>query len=292
MVNHNGRKPDWLRKKMTLGSLREMQVLLGEGRLHTVCEEAMCPNIGECFSKKQATFLILGKHCTRACSFCAVTKGAPLPPDPGEPARVADAAARMGLRHVVITSPTRDDLADGGAAQFAATVQALRAKLPDARVELLIPDFREFDLALATVAQSGAAIIGHNIETVPRLYHVRKGADYARSLRVLHKLAGLNSRIRTKSALMLGLGETEAEVLAVMADLLASGCGLLSIGQYLSPGPAYEAVAEYVKPERFDYFRQKGLEMGFAHIQSSPYTRSSYLAEGYLEWENPKRYFV
>jgi len=282
MLDEIRRKPEWLRKKMTLSSLQEVEKLLKAGRLHTVCEEAMCPNIGECFAKKQATFLILGNQCTRACSFCNVSKGTPPAVDAGEPARVAEAVRTMGLRHVVITSPTRDDLPDGGAGHFAETVRAIKDMDASVRVELLIPDFRENDAALATAAASGAEIIGHNIETVPRLYHVRKGADYRRSLRVLKRLGELNPDVATKSGLMLGFGETEAEVLDVMQALLDAGCRLLSIGQYLSPSGGHATVVEYVAPERFEFFKVKGLEMGFDHIQSSPYTRSSYMAEAYL----------
>lgn len=276
-------KPEWLRKKIRPSALEEMESLLGEERLHTVCEEAMCPNIGECFAKKQATFLILGNQCTRACSFCNVSKGHPLPVDPGEPERVADAIMKMGLRHVVVTSPTRDDLDDGGAGHFAQTVRAIKAQDASVRVELLIPDFKENDAALKTAATSGAEIIGHNLETVPRLYHVRKGAEYERSLRVLKRLRELNPDIATKSGIMLGLGEKETEVLRLMEDLLERGCRLLSIGQYLAPSPEHTPVAEYVEPERFDYFREIGLAMGYDYIQSSPYTRSSYMAENYLK---------
>lgn len=283
MLSEIKRKPEWLKKKITLSSLAEVKKLLNAGRLHTVCEEAMCPNIGECFAKKQATFLILGNQCTRACGFCNVSKGTPLPVDVGEPERVAEAVKAMELRHVVITSPTRDDLADGGAGHFAATVRAIKEMDSSVRVELLIPDFRENNAALATAATSGAEIIGHNMETVPRLYHVRKGADYTQSLRVLKKLNELNPDAATKSGLMLGFGETETEVLAVMGDLLDAGCRLLSIGQYLSPSSEHTPVVEYVEPERFEFFKVKGLEMGFAHIESSPYTRSSYMAHEYLQ---------
>ncbi len=275
------RKPEWLRKKIRPSALGEVETLLAKGRLHTVCEEAMCPNITECFAKKQATFLILGNQCTRACSFCNVSKGHPLPVDPGEPGRVAEAVAAMGLRHVVITSPTRDDLDDGGAGHFARTVAAIKAQDASVRVELLIPDFRENVAALETVATSGAEIVGHNLETVPRLYHVRKGAAYDRSLRVLQRLHELNPTIATKSGIMLGLGEKEEEVLRLMEELLATGCRLLSIGQYLAPSPEHAPVVEYVEPERFDFFREIGLAMGYDYIQSSPYTRSSYMADEY-----------
>ncbi|WP_294958046.1 lipoyl synthase [Sulfurovum sp.] len=276
-------KPEWLRKKITLSSLREVEAIIAKGRLHTVCQEAMCPNIGECFSKKQATFLILGKQCTRQCTFCSVSKEIPLPPDPEEPGHVAQSVEAMGLRHVVITSPTRDDLPDGGAAHFAQTVQAIKQMDDTIVVELLIPDMQEKEAALKTIAHSGAELIGHNLETVPRLYHIRKGAKYERSLRVLKKLSLLNPDIMTKSGIMLGLGEKEEEVTALLHDLLENDCKLLSIGQYLAPSSEYTEVVEFVPPERFDYFRDKGMAMGFRYIKSSPYTRSSYMADEYLK---------
>ncbi len=276
-------KPKWLRKRISLSSLREVEEIIAKGKLHTVCQEAMCPNIGECFSRRQATFLILGNRCTRRCTFCSVPKDVPLPPDPDEPAHVAESVAAMRLRHVVITSPTRDDLRDGGAAHFAATVAAIKALDESIVVELLIPDLQENEAALHTVAHSGAEIVGHNLETVPRLYHIRKGARYDRSLRVLKGLHELNPQLHTKSGIMLGLGEREEEVTQLLRDLLAHDCRLLSIGQYLSPGKAYSDVVEFVPPERFDRFRDIGMEMGFDYIKSSPYTRSSYMAEEYLK---------
>jgi lipoic acid synthetase len=276
------RKPEWLRKKIAFGSHRAMDELLEKGRLHTICEEAMCPNISECFRARQATFLILGTRCTRACSFCNVSKGRPESVDSEEPVRVAEGVRRLGLRHVVITSPTRDDLDDGGAGHFRETVRAVKKVNPSATVELLMPDLQEKETALETVAMSGAEIIGHNVETVPRLYGVRRGAEYARSLRVLEKLARLNPALHTKSGIMLGLGEREEEVLEVMRDLLYAGCRYLSIGQYLAPSSGHAAVAEYVPPERFEAFYEKGMAMGFDHIKSSPYTRSSYMAHDYL----------
>lgn len=277
------RKPEWLRKPIRASALAEVDALLEKGRLNTVCREAACPNIGECFSKGQATFMILGTVCTRACTFCNVSRGTPASPDPEEPANVAEAVRQLGLRHVVITAPTRDDLSDGGAAHFAETVRAVKAFNPTVRVELLISDLHENGAALAAIAGSGAEVVGHNLETVPRLYDVRRGAEYARSLRVLKRLATLNPAAATKSGIMLGLGEREEEVLQLMRDLLGAGCRLLSIGQYLSPSPRHAPVAEYVRPERFDFFREAGMAMGFRYIKSSPYTRSSYLAHEYLE---------
>lgn len=276
-------KPEWLRKKITPSAHKEMITLLGEGDIHTICQEAMCPNISECFGQRVATFMILGVHCTRACSFCAVSRAKPMPPNPLEPENIAQAVSKLGLKHVVITAPTRDDLSDGGAEHFCQTVCSIKALDSSIVVELLISDLQENDSALKQIAMSGAEIIGHNIETVPRLYHVRKGADYNRSLRVLQKLLASNPTCATKSAIMLGLGEKKEEVLQAMEDLLEIGCRYLSIGQYLSPSAEHTSVVEYVEPKVFEFFAKKGLEMGFKHIKSSPYTRSSYMAHEYLE---------
>ncbi len=277
------RKPAWLRKKITPSAHEGVKSLLSEWQVNTVCEEAMCPNISECFRQKLATFMILGTVCTRACTFCAVSKGRPLAVDPHEPEHVARTVRELGLRHVVITSVTRDDLADGGAGHFCETVRAVKALDSAITVELLIPDLKEELQALTDIALSGAEIIGHNMETVPRLYHVRKGAKYERSLRVLKTLAAANPAVATKSGIMLGLGEREEEVIALMQDLLDVGCRYLSIGQYLAPSSGYATVEEYVPPERFDRFREIGTAMGFRFIKSSPYTRSSYMAHEYLE---------
>jgi lipoic acid synthetase len=277
------RKPQWLRKKITLSHHKPMEMLLSDRRLHTICEEAMCPNISECFRDKVATFMILGTICTRACSFCAVSKGKPLMLDPNEPVNIAHAVQELGLRHVVITSSTRDDLSDGGAEHFCKTVRAIKDMDNSITVELLIPDMQENLSALSQVALSTAEIIGHNVETVPRLYDVRRGSNYARSLRVLKKLSELNPAVATKSGIMLGLGERDDEVKHLMQDLLDTGCRYLSIGQYLSPSSTHTPVVEYVQPEKFDYFHAKGIEMGFRYIKSSPYTRSSYMAHEYLE---------
>jgi len=276
-------KPQWLRKKITLSDHSSMKALLGEGLLHTICEEAMCPNISECFRQKVATFMILGTICTRACSFCAVEKGRPMAPNPQEPDNVAQAVKKLGLRHVVITSSTRDDLSDGGAEHFCKTVRAIKDMDDSITVELLIPDMKENLSALSQVARSTAEIIGHNVETVPRLYDVRRGSQFERSLRVLGKLSSMNPAVATKSGIMLGLGERDDEVLGLMQDLLDVGCRYLSIGQYLSPSSAHAAVVEYVEPTRFEYLRKLGMEMGFGYIKSSPYTRSSYMAHEYLE---------
>lgn len=275
------RKPEWLQKKINPAAHAGMEGLLGELRLHTVCQEARCPNITECFRERQATFLILGADCTRLCSFCNVTKRTPLPSDPGEPARVAEAIRRLNLSHVVITSPTRDDLSDGGASLFAESVAAIRSAAPATRVELLIPDFAGSRESLARVVASAPDIIGHNVETVPRLYHIRAGADYGRSLHVLRTLRELEPAVRSKSGIMLGLGETEEEVLEVLADLRAAGCSFLSIGQYLAPSKSHHPVREFVPPERFEKYRAEALAMRFAHVESGPYVRSSYHAARY-----------
>jgi len=283
MANAIDRKPQWLRKKIRLSSHNQMEVLLDRGRLHTVCEEAMCPNISECFLHKQASFMILGNICTRACSFCAVDRGVPLNLDPKEPANVALAVKELGLQHVVITSSTRDDLMDGGAEHFCQTVNAIKKIDDTIVVELLIPDMHAKEEALSKLANSGAEIIGHNLETVPRLYDVRKGASYERSLQVLKMLLQMNPEISTKSGIMLGFGERDEEVERLMQNLLDVGCEYLSIGQYLSPSHDHAPVVEYIRPEKFEFFRELGMKMGFKYIKSSPYTRSSYMAHEYLE---------
>lgn len=275
------RKPEWLRKKVNPGDQKEMRQLLGELRLNTVCQQALCPNISECFSCGQATFLILGKNCTRLCSFCNVEKTAPLPVDNDEPVRVAEAAGRLKLSHVVVTSPTRDDLSDGGAGIFAATVAAIRRASPATRIELLIPDFQGSVSSLVSVIAARPNIIAHNVETVPRLYEIRNGADYRRSLEVLRTCAEMAPEIRTKSGIMLGMGETAEEVLGVLHDLREVGCAYLSIGQYLAPSRRHYPVQEYVPPERFESLRFLALEMGFSHVESGPYVRSSYHAGKY-----------
>jgi lipoic acid synthetase len=276
-------KPPWLNKKIHLGSCSEMKSLLRGMKLETVCEAASCPNIGECFSRSHATFLILGPQCTRSCSFCNVVKGKPSAPDTGEPARVAEAVKKLVLKHVVITSVTRDDLADGGARIFADTVLNIRKNTPEVTVEVLIPDFKGSRDSLRAVAESGPNIIAHNVETVPSLYRsVRRGSDYKRSLDVLDVIKKISPRLNTKSGVMLGMGEKEAEVVSVMGDLRAVECDFLSIGQYLAPSSLHYPVKEYIAPERFAYYKERGLSMGFSHIESGPYVRSSYMAGEYL----------
>jgi lipoic acid synthetase len=275
------RKPEWLRKKVNQGEQAGMRQLLGELQLNTVCQQALCPNISECFSCGQATFLILGRNCTRQCSFCNVEKATPLPVDREEPARIAEAVQRLRLSHVVITSPTRDDLADGGAAIYSATVAGIRMLTAETRIELLVPDFQGRRESLECVVASRPDIIAHNIETVPRLYHVRSGADYARSLDVLKRCGELDRQIGIKSGIMLGMGESEDEVNQVMRDLRSVGCRYLSIGQYLAPSREHYPVQEYIPPEVFERLREAGLALGFSHVESGPYVRSSYHAGQY-----------
>ena len=273
--------PAWMKKKVPYSeNVRIVRDMLQELQLNTVCQGARCPNIAECFARKTATFMILGHTCTRNCTFCAVNKGAPVPVDPEEPARMADAVARMGLKHVVITSVTRDDLADGGAEQFARTVKALRRVTPDTVIEVLIPDFAGDRAALTKVVAAKPHIINHNLETVPRLYpEVRPMARYGRSLELLRGVKELDSGIYTKSGLMAGLGETAPEILAVMDDLLAVDCDILTIGQYLRPTEKHIAMHEFVTPETFALYKEKGLAKGFKFVASGPFIRSSYHAE-------------
>ncbi len=276
------RKPDWLRKKVSFSAKIETDELLKDVGIATICQEASCPNISECFSKKQATFLILGTICTRACTFCDVSRGKPRSVDEDEIQRVMEAAKRMGLQNVVITSVTRDDLDDGGAEHFVKCVKALRDMKPDIKIELLIPDMNEDKNAINKVANSGAEIVGHNIETVPRRYDVRGGSSYQRSLRVLKMIKESNLKVHTKSAIMIGLGESEEEVVSVMKDLRNVECDFLSLGQYLAPSKKHTPVLEYVHPEQFNKYKEIALELGFDYVMSSPYTRSSYMAHEYL----------
>ena len=275
------RKPEWLRKKVNPGEQTDMLKMLSGLRLNTVCQQALCPNISECFSCGQVTFLILGNNCTRMCAFCNVTKQVPEAVDHQEPSRVAEAVVRLGLSHVVITSPTRDDLEDGGAGHFAETISSVRDASPKTAVEVLIPDFQGSLQALETVLAAGPDILAHNMETVKRLYHIRSGADYGRSLELLRRCKELAPAISIKSGVMLGMGETEAELLVLFADLRRSGCDYLSIGQYLAPSRQHYPVQEYVTPEQFESLRKSALAAGFAHVESGPYVRSSYHAALY-----------
>jgi lipoic acid synthetase len=276
-------KPVWLNKKISLKDCAAMKQTLRLLRLDTVCEQAICPNISECFSAKVATFMILGKNCTRSCSFCNIQKAKPLPVDPDEPQRVAQAVWQLGLKHVVITSVTRDDLDDGGAGLFADTVNRINRKSSSVTVELLIPDFGFSLSALKTVAGCGAQIIAHNLETVPALYKsVRKEADYQRSLGLLRTLKEIAPQLKTKSGLMLGLGEKQEQVWQVMRDLRSVECDLLSIGQYLSPSQKHLPVKDYISPDVFKDYKERANQLGFLHIESGPYVRSSYMAAEYL----------
>jgi lipoic acid synthetase len=275
------RLPAWAAKRR--GILREARPLrrvLRELGVATVCESARCPNIGECFSRPTATFMIAGTRCTRRCAFCAVETARPAPLDPDEPARVAEAARRMDLRHVVVTAVARDDLADGGAAHFAATVRALRRVLPGARLEVLIPDLKGEEAPLRTVLEAGPDVLNHNLETVRRLARaVRPQASYERSLAVLARAKRLRPAGLTKSGLMVGLGETPEEVRAAMGDLRAAGCDLLTVGQYLQPTRNHLPVAEYVAPAAFAEYATIGRGLGFRHVAAGPFVRSSYHAE-------------
>lgn len=277
------RKPVWLNKRFEYKKHKEMGELLRELNLNTICREAMCPNISECYSKGVATFLILGDICTRSCKFCAVKKGSPRDVDRDEPRRIVDAIRRLNLNYVVITSVTRDDLEDGGASNFVEVVHNIRRELKGVKVELLIPDFKGNEVALRKVIDAKPDVLAHNVETVPRLYkEIRPGADYARSLRVLKLVKEYDKKIYTKSGIMLGLGEEEEEVLEVLSDLRKAGCDFLSIGQYLSPSKAHFPVRQYLKPEKFAYYKEKAHGMGFLYVASGPYVRSSYLASEYL----------
>ncbi len=276
------RKPEWLTKKISFDQSRSTDLLLKSLDVHTVCHEARCPNISECFRDRYATFLVMGNMCTRHCRFCHVDKGSPPPLDFNEPSRVALAVERLSLRHVVVTSVTRDDLTDGGARHFARVVAEIK-KIPSRpSIELLIPDFQGSLRAVKTVITSAPNILGHNLETVPRLYRLRPQADYARSLAVLEAAKSIQSSLATKSALMLGLGETEDEVKKVLEDLRKVRCDLLSLGQYLRPSLKHAPVAAYIAPSRFDAYKTLALSLGFKHVESGPYVRSSYHAAAYF----------
>ncbi len=274
-------KPDWLKVRLRAGpNVARIDRLHKEEGLHTVCRSAACPNQGECWSRGTATFMILGNRCTRGCAFCNVEKALPAPPDPNEPQKIARAVASLGLRHAVVTTVTRDDLPDGGAAHFAAVTAAIRARAPGCRVELLISDLNGDPQALRTVVEAAPDVLGHNIETVPRLYPtVRRGADFARSLDLLRAAARMAPGLPTKSGLMLGLGERPEEVLDVLAALRRAGCAYLTLGQYLAPSAAHHPVVRYVPPQEFDELRRRALSFGFAHVEAGPLVRSSYHAE-------------
>jgi lipoic acid synthetase len=273
-------RPAWLRAPAPVGgNYRDLKRLVEELKLHTVCESAACPNIGDCWNRLTATFMILGNVCTRRCGFCAVQKGAPLEVDYDEPRRVAEACAALGLKFAVITSVNRDDRKDGGAALFALTIRAIRERVPGCGVEVLVPDFQGSHAAMDLVLEAAPDVLNHNTETVPRLYRqVRLGARYERSLDMLAYAKRTRPEIPVKSGLMLGLGETIEEVLGVMRDLRAAGVDILTLGQYLRPSPKHLPILRYVTLDEFADLKKRGYEMGFGHVESGPLVRSSYHA--------------
>lgn len=273
-------KPPWLKKRIPPAQdLEKIKSILRETTLHTVCEEARCPNLGECFSKGTATMLILGRICTRDCGFCAVEHGRPGPVDQGEPQRIAHAVKKMSLRYVVITSVTRDDLPDGGASYFVRTIRAIRSVARTIKIEVLVPDFKGDPSSLEEVLEESPDVLNHNVETIPRLYpRVRLQADYERSLDLLKRSKERYPHILTKSGFMLGLGEREEEVINLICDLRRMGCDLLTIGQYLQPRADRLPVARYIPPEEFEQYKKIGEEMGFRSVASGPFVRSSFHA--------------
>lgn len=277
------KKPLWLNKRVNLSAHRKIKSLLRELNLHTICEESLCPNVSECFSHGVATFMILGDICTRACKFCAVVKGKPRKVDYGEPKRVKEAVKKLNLNYIVITSPTRDDLGDGGAEIFAQTAGGIKSIDSCRRVELLIPDFLGNKGSLKKVANCGADVITHNLETPPRLYReIKKGSEYERSLEALRIIKKIKGRVYTKSGLILGLGEEEKEIIGVFKDLRRVGCDFLTLGQYLPPSLKYYPVKKYINQSEFDYLKKEAFKIGFKEVKSAPYVRSSYLAHTFL----------
>jgi len=274
-------KPSWLKRRLPTGpTFENVRSMIYRDRLHTVCQEAKCPNIWECFDQQTATFLILGSRCTRNCRFCSVDAGPVIPPDPDEPVRVAEVAQRMGLKYVVVTSVTRDDVPDGGAEFFAKTIEEIRKRIPDACVEVLIPDFQGSTEALQTVLQARPDVLNHNIETVPRLYPLaRPEADYMRSLKLLQRARTFGFSVPTKSGLMLGFGEKREEIKKTLEDLLRAGCCILTLGQYLQPTKKHLPVKRFIPPEEFEQWRDIALKMGFSEVASGPFVRSSYHAK-------------
>lgn len=278
------RKPEWLKVRYNQEAVDEVAKLLGELKLNTVCKEANCPNLGECYRKHTATFMILGSECTRNCRFCNVTPGKPLPPDPEEPENVAFAVKKLGLRHVVLTCPTRDDLPDGGAAHFAKTVGSIRAACPGVTVETLISDMKMNTDALDVVIEARPEVLNHNVETVRELQKaVRPQADYQRSLDVLRYCKEKAPGLLTKTGFMVGLGETEEQISRLLDDVLAVGCDILTIGQYLQPSPEHYPLARYASPEDFARYKETALAKGFRYVASAPLARSSYKAWEALE---------
>ena len=273
-------RPDWLRVKLPGGKeYHRIKGLLRAANLHTVCEEAVCPSIGECFGQGTATFLILGDVCTRRCNFCAVAKGVPSALEEGEPEKIALVVKQIGLRHIVITSVTRDDFPDGGAGHYAKTIKATLTENPTCTIEVLIPDFKGSEKAVEIVLNESPHILNHNLETVPRLYpDVRPGADYKRSLNLLEKAKESDPELTTKFGLILGMGEEHHEIIDVMSDLRDVGCDILTIGQYLCPGKGFLPIKRFYHPDEFKRLRHEGEKMGFRHVESGPLVRSSYHA--------------
>lgn len=274
-------RPAQIYKKIDFRSMHETERRLSGLDLHTVCIQARCPNISDCYRRNTATFLILGDTCTRTCGFCSVKRGKPKPVNPNEHARVVEAARRLGLRHVVVTSVTRDDLSDGGAGIFSRVIRALKKHDKYITVEVLVPDFMGDEGAVQTVVGAEPDIFGHNIETVRSLYSVKKKSDYHRSLKLILYAKKCSAGLRTKSAILLGMGETEAEVFGLFRDLREAECDYLSIGQYLRPGKGNLPVKEYISQEQFERYKYKALDMGFRHVESGVYVRSSYMADCY-----------
>lgn len=274
------RHPEWIRVRVPTGETYfTTRAIVRESDVHTVCEEARCPNIGECWGHRTATFMLMGDRCTRNCAFCAVAHGRVGPVDADEPRRVAQAAHALGLRHIVVTSVNRDDLPDGGGAHFAQTAREIRAVLPDCRIEVLVPDFQGDEDAVDTVVAAPISIFNHNVETVPRLYRrVRPGARYERSLSVLRRAKVRGADLVTKTGLMVGLGETHSELAQVFSDLRAVGCDVLTMGQYLQPSRAQLPVVRYLPPQEFSELRELALGLGFRHVEAGPLVRSSYHA--------------
>ncbi|MGA1790920.1 MAG: lipoyl synthase [bacterium] len=275
-------------KKILTEKVHQIKAILREFKVHTTCEAVKCPNIGECFSRPTVTFMILGNICSRNCTFCAVKKGEPKPVDFDEPRNIAKAAQMMGLKHTIITSVCRDDLADGGALHFAHTVFEVKKELPKSTVEVLVPDFRADRKALKTILDFNPHIFNHNIETVPSLYpRVRSRANYEKSLKLIKTAKKIKPQVITKSGFMIGLGESKAEILEVMKDLIAANCDILTIGQYVQPTRDNMPVETFVTPETFSKLRDYGMRMGFLHVESAPYVRSSYNA-GFFMTDQPK----
>ena len=274
-------RPPWLKKRLVSGeTFADTKRILSEGSIHTVCDSSICPNQNECFSRAQATFLLLGDVCTRACAFCSVKKGTPSAMDKDEPRRILDAARKLGIRYLILTSVTRDDLDDGGAEQFADVISTVRRYSNKIKIEALVPDFKGDTAAVKRVAEAGPDVFGHNIETVERLYGTaRAGANYRRSLKLLQCAKEANASGLTKSSIMLGLGETEEDVLSALKDLRKVDCDILTIGQYLRPRQDNLPIAKYVTPQEFARYRETALELGFRYVVSGPFVRSSYMAE-------------